>query len=191
MRSCLISLWFVLAMADASDAQAVPTADWPGVGNDAGCMRYSALDQINRENVSQLAPAWTYHTGELKGRAGKTIECTPIVVEGVMYVTTGSLRVVALDAATGEELWRFDPLKDHPFEHSTASGGVNRGCAYWSDGRPGGDRRIIHGTSDGRLFSIDAATGKLDPRFGEGGIRDLRKELDPKVARLSYGPTSA
>ena len=102
-----------------------------------------------------------------------------------MYLTTGHLRVVALDAATGRELWQFDPLKDHPSEHQPASGGVNRGCAFWSDGRPGGERRIIHGTSDGRLFSLDAETGKLDPKFGDGGIRDLRKELDPKVARLS------
>ena len=101
-----------------------------------------------------------------------------------MYVTTGYLRVVALDAATGKELWQFDPLKDHPFPHRPASGGVNRGCAYWSDGKPDGERRIIHGTSDGRLFSLDAKTGKLDPKFGDGGIRNLRKELDPKVAAL-------
>ncbi len=136
-------------------------------------------------------PAWTYHTRELEGREGKTIECTPIVIDGVMYLTTGYLRVVALDAATGKELWQLDPLKDHPFPHRPASGGVNRGCAYWSDGKAAGERRIIHGTSDGRLFSLDAKTGKLDPKFGESGIRNLRKELDPKVASRSYGPTSA
>ena len=78
-------------------------------------MRYSQLDQINRENVTRLKPVWTYHTRELEGRTGKTIECTPIVIDGVMYLTTGYLRVVALDAATGKELWQFDPLKDHPF----------------------------------------------------------------------------
>jgi quinoprotein glucose dehydrogenase len=154
-------------------------------------MRYSGLDQINLETVKRLKPAWTYHTGELEGRRGRTIECTPLVIDGVMYVTTGYLRVVALDAATGEPLWLFDPLKDHPFPHQVASGGVNRGCAYWSDRQPGGARRIIHGTSDGRLFSIDAKTGKLDPKFGTGGVRNLRDELDPKVAALSYGPTSA
>ena len=108
-----------------------------------------------------------------------------------MYVTTGYLRVVALDAATGKEIWQFDPLRDHPFAHRPASGGVNRGCAYWSDRKPGGERRIIHGTSDGRLFSLDAKTGKLDPKFGAGGICNLREGLDPKVAALDYGPTSA
>lgn len=191
MRSLLIRLSCLLALASHVEAQTPRAGDWPGVGNDPGCMRYSPLDQINRENVSRLKPVWTYHTNELEGRAGKTIECTPIVVDGTMYLTTGYLRVVALDAANGEELWQFDPLKDHPFDHQPASGGVNRGCAFWSDGLPGGERRIIHGASDGRLFSLDAKSGKLDPKFGEGGIRNLRNELDPKVARLPYGPTSA
>ena len=154
-------------------------------------MRYSELQQINRTNVARLKPVWTYHTGELKGRTGKTIECTPIVIDGVMYVTTGYLRVVALDASTGKELWQFDPLKDHPYPHAPMSGGVNRGCAYWSDGRPKGDRRIIHGTADARIFSLDAKTGRLDPRFGKQGIVDLREGLAPDFANLGYGPTSA
>src|SRR5262249_7796774 len=154
--------------------------DWPGVGNDPGCMRYSELSQINRTTVTRLKPAWTYHTGEPLGRRGKTIECTPIVIDGVMYVTTGALRVVALDGASGKELWQFDPIKEHPFKHGLASGGVNRGCAFWSDGRPGGLRRIIHGTSDGRLFSLDAKNGKLDLTFGAGGIVNLRDGLDPQ-----------
>jgi quinoprotein glucose dehydrogenase len=191
MGSCRIALISLLALTGHAWGQPQTSVGWPGVGNDPGCMRYSKLEQINRSNVSRLKPVWTYHTGELEGRPGKTIECTPIVVDGVMYVTTGYLRLVALDAATGRELWQFDPLKDHPFPHRPASGGVNRGCTFWSDGKPDGDRRIVHGTSDGRLFSLDAKTGKLDPLFADGGIRNLRKELDPKVAALEYGPTSA
>jgi quinoprotein glucose dehydrogenase len=182
---------FATLAAAAVNAQAPKNVDWPCVGNDPGCLRYSLLDQVNRDNVHQLKPAWTYHTGELRNGEGKTIECTPIVVDGVMYVTTGHLRVVALDAASGQVLWQFDPLKDHPCPHQPASGGVNRGCAFWSDGQTDGARRTIHGTSDGRLFSLDANTGKLDPDFGRDGIRDLRDELDPAVAELSYGPTSA
>jgi quinoprotein glucose dehydrogenase len=191
MRSHVLTISVLLASAGQSAAQSPRSDDWPSVGNDPGCTRYSSLAEINRANVARLKPIWTYHTRELEGRAGKTIECTPIVIDAVMYVTTGHLRVVALDAATGKELWQFDPLKDHPFPHHVASGGVNRGCAYWSDGAAGGERRIIHGTSDGRLFSLDAKTGKLDPKFGDGGIRNLRTELNPKVAKLNYGPTSA
>ena len=141
MRSDLIVAVCLLAFGGQVAGQSPRIGDWPGVGNDPGCMRYSRLDQINGENVTRLKPAWTYHTGELEGRTGKTIECTPIVIDGVMYVTTGYLCVVALDAATGKEIWRFDPLKDHPFEHKPNSGGVNRGCAYWSDGKPDGEKR--------------------------------------------------
>jgi quinoprotein glucose dehydrogenase len=191
MRPGFVVAACLLVLAGRAAGEPPRAVDWPGVGNDPGCMRYSELDQINRENVKRLRPAWTYHTGELEGRKGKTIECTPIVAEGVMYVTTGFLRVVALDAAIGKELWQFDPLKEYPFEHRPASGGVNRGCAYWTDGKSGGLRRIIHGTSDGRLFSLDARSGKLDPKFGAGGILNLRDGLDPKVAALDYGPTSA
>ena len=191
MQCLWIGLACAMTLTGQTEAPPKGTANWPGVGNTPGCARYSPLDQINTSNVGGLKPVWTYHTRELEGRTGKTIECTPIIVDGVMYITTAYLRVVALNAATGEEIWQFDPLKDHPFEFKPASGGVNRGCAYWSDGKPGGERRIIHGVSDGRLFSLDAATGKLDPKFGDGGIRNLRKELDPKVAKLNYGPTSA
>ena len=165
MRSFVIAVACSLVMAGDASAGPPRLVDWPGVGNDPGCMRYSELGQINRETVKRLKQVWTYHTGELEGRKGKTIECTPIVIDGVMYVTTAYLRVVALDAATGKQLWQFDPLKDYPFAHSPASGGVNRGCAFWDDGNPDGQRRIIHGTSDGRLFSLDARTGKLDPKF--------------------------
>jgi quinoprotein glucose dehydrogenase len=187
----MISLACLLALAAGGARDSQQNTDWPRVGNDAGCMRYSKLDQINRENVTRLKPVWTYLTRELEGRTGKTIECTPIVIDGTMYVTTGYLRVVALDAATGMELWQFDPFKNRPFPHRPSSGGVNRGVAFWSDGKPGGQRRIIHGTSDGRLFSLDAKTGKLDPSFGDGGVRNLRGELAPNVASLDYGPTSA
>jgi len=191
MRPCLIAAVGLLASAGLARAQPRRATDWPAVGNDPGGMRYSALDQINRENVAGVRPVWTYHTGELEGRKGKTIECTPLVIDGVMYLTTAYLRVVALDAATGREVWTFDPLKDHPPRHEPTSGGVNRGCAYWSDGKAGGERRVIHGTSDGRVFSLNARDGRLDPGFGDGGILDLRAGLDPKVAGLGYGPTSA
>ena len=186
IRNC--HSWFAsvatLATSAAANAQAPQDVDWPGVGNDPGCMRYSTLDQINRENVHQLKPAWTYHTGELRDGDGKTIECTPIVVDGVMYVTTG--RLAGRRARRGDRARSFGSSTRSriiPFPHAPTSGGVNRGCAYWSDGQPDGERRIIHGTSDGRLFSLDAKTGKLDAEFGE-----RRHPQSPRRARSRTSP---
>jgi quinoprotein glucose dehydrogenase len=165
--------------------------NWITVGGDRGCQRYSRLNQIHRENVKQLQLAWTYRTGEAKDGVGKTIECTPLIVDGTMFVTTAERRVIALDASNGREKWVFDPLSAGPHAGPLASGGVNRGAAYWSDGQRDGKRRILHGTSDGRLFSIDASSGKLDPDFGTNGVKDLREDLVPSIGSLPYGPTSA
>lgn len=175
----------------AGDPQQNPGAsvDWPRVGNDGGGTRYSALRAIHTGNVSNLAVAWTYRTGD----AGEhtTIECTPIVVEGVMYITTARTKVVALDALTGRERWQFDPYADTSRKWIKASGGVNRGVAWWSDGRADGQRRILVAPADGRLISLDAKNGQPDPAFGEGGEVDLRKDIERDISKLSYGPTSA
>lgn len=153
--------------------------DWANVGNDKGGTRFSTLKQINTKNVQKLKVAWTFDMGE--GAGGSTIECAPIVVDGVMYITTAKLKIVALNAATGDEIWRYDPH----------SGGVNRGVAYWSDGKSNGERRILMGTPDGRLISLNAKTGSLDSRFAQGGTLDLRKGLDRDITGMGYGVTSA
>jgi quinoprotein glucose dehydrogenase len=176
------------ALADGHNQHNV---DWISVGGDRGGMRYSPLDQINRENVGGLEVAWTYHTGELDRPRQKTIECTPLVIDGVMYVTTGHLRVIALEAATGRELWTFDPFATRKPDAPLASGGVNRGVAWWSDGKPYGKRRILFGSAEGRLFSLDATTGVPDPAFGRNGDVDLRKDIQRDISRRAYGPTSA
>jgi quinoprotein glucose dehydrogenase len=172
---------------------ALPSAhseDWPCVGGDRGCMRYSALDQINTTNIEQLQVAWEFKTGELAAGEAKIMECTPLIVDGMMIITSGRLKVIALDAASGQERWRFDPLAQGT-PYPLASGGVNRGVAYWSDGEPGGQRRVVHGTADGRLFSLDAKTGQLDPQFGTAGVKDLREDIELDLSRQPYGPTSA
>src|SRR6266567_942780 len=94
--------------------------EWPVYGGDPGNSRYSSLRQINRSNVTQLKVAWTYHTGDIsdgsKYPVRSAFETTPLVIDGVMYVTTPFSRVIALDAETGKELWAFDPRieKDSP-----------------------------------------------------------------------------
>jgi quinoprotein glucose dehydrogenase len=160
--------------------------DWAGVGNDKGCQRYSTLNQINRRNVTSLQVAWSYHTGD--AGKGTTIECTPIVVGGVMFLTTATSRVVALNAATGCELWRYDPYANVKTTHPKASGGVNRGVAYWSNRK---QSRIFLGVADGRLISLDAKTGQPDPGFGQAGTVNLREGMDCNLDGLNYGPTSA
>jgi quinoprotein glucose dehydrogenase len=163
------------------------------VGNDKAGQRYSALDQINRKNVGGLKVAWTYNTGDSNASANTTIECTPIVVDGMMYLTTANpkVKVVALDPATGKELWKFDPRVGEAKSKIVTSGGVNRGVAYWSDGRPTGPRRILFAGADGRLISLDAKTGRPDPAFGEGGEVDLRAGMERDLSKLAYGCTSA
>ncbi len=156
------------------------SVNWAEVGNDKGGMRYSLLTQINKSNVKSLKPAWVFHGGDA-AQGGSTIECTPIVVDGVMYLTTVKLSVVALDAATGKEIWRFD----------SKAGGVNRGVAYWSDGKPNGLRRILVSFTDGNLYSLDALTGKLDADFGKNGIVDLRAGIERDISKFGYGATSA
>ncbi len=173
----------IFLLASTGNAQNSSPADWISVGNDRGYSRYSTLQQINSGNVKNLELAWTYETGE----GDKTCECTPLIIDGVMYISTNHLRVCALDAATGKELWSFDPFENGR-KFPLASGGVNRGVAYW---REGTEERILHGTSDGRLFSIDARTGKLDPDFGDQGIKDLREDIKRDLSKLGYGPTSA
>jgi len=145
-------------------------------------MRYSTLTQINRDNIANLSVVWTYSTGE----GNQTCECTPIVIDGVMYITTNHLRVVALDAANGKALWSFDPYEN---ERKYPMGeGVNRGVAYWTDGRK---VRILHATSDGQLISLDAKTGKLNLGFGTYGVKDLRDGISGDISKLKYGVTSA
>lgn len=164
-------------------------SNWPRVGSDGGAMRYSPLRQVNIDNVRDLRVAWTYHTRDAGEKT--TIECTPIVIDGIMFITTARTKVVALDAVTGAELWQFDPYAGPAKNWIKASGGVNRGVALWSDRRAPGERRILAALSDGRLISLDAKTGKLDPAFANGGQLDLRKGIERDISRMSYGPTSA
>jgi quinoprotein glucose dehydrogenase len=184
--SCLLPI--LLWVAGPALAQNV---DWPNVGNDKGGMRYGVVDQINRDNVAKLQVAWTYHTKD--AGEGTTIECTPIVIDGVMYVTSVRTKIAALDAASGREIWMFDPYAGPAPKGgwNRASGGVNRGVAYWTDGKE--TRRVLVGLADGRLLSLDAKTGKPDPSFGDNGYVDLRAGYKDErdLTKQPYGPTSA
>lgn len=141
---------------------------------------YSAHDQVNRENVHQLEVAWTFHTGDADEGNWSTIQCNPIIIDGTMYVTSPKLKLFALNAATGEKLWQFDP-----FEGRQASG-VNRGVTYWEDGD---DRRIFF-TAGHHLHAIDAVKGTLVADFGQQGKIDLRQGLGRDAERLYVEATT-
>lgn len=170
--------------------------DWPVYGGGPDGTHYSTLKQINRNNVKQLAVAWTYDTGEPGG-----LQTSPIIVDGVLYGITSTQKIFALDAATGKLLWKFDS-------------GINgtqpdRGLAYWEGApastsfQPAGssndvgktkssedeskkDRRILVGVMN-FLYALDAASGKPIPTFGVDGRIDLRRDLgrDPETQSIA------
>lgn len=141
--------------------------EWQAWGRSPGGGRFSRLNQIHRGNVAALEPAWTHRCGEISdgtdNRTRTAYECTPLMAEGLLYVTTPFNRVLALDPETGRERWSFDPGLDLRRRYNLWA---NRGVALW---RRGGERRVLHGTLDGRLIALDAASGKPCPDFGDGG----------------------
>jgi glucose dehydrogenase len=170
-------LYVCLSQCGLIQAQ-TPLSEWRFYGGDQAGTRYSSLKQINRENVGSLRSAWTYHTGELdlglrSASFQASFSSTPLVVNGVLYVSTPSSRVIALDAETGVEIWKFDPQADKKEREFNS----HRGVAYW-EGRAtsgqGTDRRILFGTVDGRLIALNAESGRPAADFGKAGFVDLR-----------------
>ena len=107
IRSSLILLLglFVAAAGAAERTR----SDWPVYGGDFAGTKFSPLKQINRSNVRQLQPAWVYRCDDMRASPPSTIECNPLIVDGVMFITTPGLKVVALRVDTGTALWVFDP----------------------------------------------------------------------------------
>ena len=129
------------------EAAASDPDDWLTYGGTYAEQRYSTLDQINDGNVKQLGLAWAVELDTARGQ-----EATPIVVDGIMYTSTAWSKVIALNAATGEVLWRFDPQNDGSKGAHACCDVVNRGVAVWKG-------RVYVGTIDGRLIALDAKDG--------------------------------
>jgi quinoprotein glucose dehydrogenase len=186
MRWATISAW-VLAVsvtASAGGGGAPPSSkaksedkrsqrDWPVYGGTSENNHFSPLQQINRKNVKRLGVAWTFDTGESGG-----LQTSPIVVDGVLYGLTPSQKVFALNAATGQLLWKFDS--------GTKGTQPDRGLAYWSDGK---EKKILVGVMN-FVYALDAATGKPIPSFGKDGRIDLRDDLGREPAAQSIYMTS-
>src|ERR1039457_6962617 len=154
--------------------------EWRFYGGDAGTTKYTALDQINENNVKQLKIEWEWKAQNFGKRPDFNWEVTPLMVGGVLYFTVGTRRdAVAVDAATGETLWMYR-LDEGP-RGAVVARTVNRGLAYWSDGQ--GDDRILLISPGYQLIALNAKTGVPLPAFGKNGRIDLTEGLDRAVVK--------
>jgi quinoprotein glucose dehydrogenase len=148
----------VLAQSGTNGSKAKPYTTWTAYGGGSHSSQFTALAQINKGNVSQLQVAWTYPvTGN--------IMFNPIVVDGVMYVQGTQNAIVALDAATGKEIWT------HPNQGAIGARGLN----YW-ESADRSDRRLVY-LNAGNITELDAKTGQVVTSFGNNGRVDLRTAL--------------
>ena len=143
--------------------------DWATYRGDQEGTGYSSLSQITTENVQLLEEVWTYDT---RGLVRPGMSSNPIVIEGVLYFADSELNLVALDAATGEELWLFDPSEHHP-RGDALSTGIMRGEVYWED-ENGNNARLFHLTRD-LVWAVNPDDGTLIESFGNGGYIDLKE----------------
>ena len=150
--------------------------DWPVYHGDEGRTHYTTLSQISPANVRRLKVAWTYETHD--EFQGSEMQANPIVVDGVLYATTPKVQVFALDAATGKELWRFDPNAGRPAGPRLR----HRGVVVTGD-------RVLFNYRN-RLYALDRTTGRPIPTFGDSGWVDLRAGLGRPVEGLSVGASS-
>jgi glucose dehydrogenase len=163
--------------------------DWKAWGGDSGGARYSPLKQIHRGNITKLKPAWTLRTGDVSDGKGdwpvrSAFETTPLYIDGVLYLTTPFNRVMAVDGDTGQRLWVFDPKLDRERGYNLFT---HRGVAFWTDGKRS---RLLYGTLDGRLFSLDTKTGEPDPAFANQGSLNLKTGMAEGYENRAYGMTS-
>jgi quinohemoprotein ethanol dehydrogenase len=126
------------------------TADWPGYGLDYAETRFSKLTPINESNVKDLGLVWSYNMESTRG-----VEATPLVVDGIMYVSASWSIVHAIDVRTGKKIWTYDAQVDRASGYKGCCDVVNRGVALYKD-------RVYVGAFDGRLIALDAATGEVE-----------------------------
>lgn len=152
--------------------------DWAVYLGDAASSHFSTLKQITSENVSRLERVWTYHSGGARPDNRSQIQCNPLVIDGVLYGTSPELKLFAVEAASGKELWKRDPSAEGGNENPL---GVNRGLVYWADG---GDKRILFAAGH-FLYAVDARSGKPIETFGDHGWVNLKEGLGRDVSKLA------
>src|SRR2546421_3696917 len=144
----MLRLW-ILTLALLLQRTSTPQSDWPMFGLDSSGSRFSPLKQITPENVKNLKRAWTYHHAEAGKDMRGSFEVTPIAVDGVLYLSTPSSTIVALEPETGRELWKYKSTRAL----------AGRGVAYWRGDATNGSR-ILFGDAGGFLVALDVKTGQ-------------------------------
>jgi quinoprotein glucose dehydrogenase len=182
----------VALLRSVPSRQANPDGEWRAVAGDLHSSRYSALAQIDRDNVGKLALAWSLDVGAIDftggARPGRSFRATPLMANDTLYVSTALNRVLAIDPGTGELRWLYDP---RAYERPRPFGGLSsRGVAYWRDPDDPGDERIVIATGGLQLIALDAGTGRPVPDFGAGGVVDLSLGLGRSIERRHYNITS-
>ena len=176
MRKIFLLLFVISGCSSERPEQVIPiNANWDTYMGDPGRSHYSHLSEINHDNVAQLELAWSYDSGELR-EGNSSMYTSPLIVDGVLYGLSPKLVAFALNAATGEEIWRSD--YDGP-------GAAQRGLMWWQEGD---DRRIFY-PAGRELIALHAETGKAVASFGRNGRVDLRPE-DKEVPFFTSVPLS-
>lgn len=164
---------------------------WKYYNGTPGALKYSSLKEIDTLNISSLQPIWTYQTGDADTAARSQIQTNPIVINGVLYGISPQLKLFALKAENGKEIWVFDPTKEWkngPADRASFHNMINaRGLCYWTDNK--GEERLFY-TVGSFTIAIDAKTGKPMTSFGEGGAIDLHQNLGREVSDLIVVNTS-
>ena len=193
MRARLVVAVACSAAVAVGAQRPATVGEWHHYGGDAASSRYSPLNQINLSNVADLDIAWRWSSPDNPivkanplARPGG-YEDTPLMVNGVLYTATSLGVFAALDPASGRTLWRYDP-ETWRLGRPPNLGFTHRGVAYWTDGTI---ERIISGTHDARLISLDAKTGKPDPAFGDHGLVDVMAGVQHATRMGNYAVNSA
>ncbi|HEX3387091.1 MAG TPA: pyrroloquinoline quinone-dependent dehydrogenase, partial [Mucilaginibacter sp.] len=159
---------------------------WRVSGGSKMAQHYSSLTQIDTNNVKQLQVAWEYHTGDADTASHSQIQCSPIMVDGVVYGTTPKLRLFAVDGATGKEKWVFNPAGNANKSFSNFIMNNNRGVTYWEDGD---DKRILY-CAGSNIYELNATDGKPVTSFGNDGKVDLHNDLGLDASKMYITATS-
>ena len=186
------------------------SGEWHFFGGDSGSTKYSSLDLIDKENVANLEIAWRWESvdgrfnidqlmseypnllvaNDVSNVSIDSLKAAPLMVDGVIYISTPFYQAAAIDAASGETLWAHDPRSYASGIPIMMLGFSSRGLAFWSEGE---QSRVIWGTGDGNLLQVDAVTGEPIEEFGNAGRVDLTAGI-PRARRrapINYSITSA